>query len=88
MDNFMLKFVYKGKPHILEVRPWHQQYRAVYKVVVEGQDVTFEQDEEGSLRAFGMAPVHGAPSHTIDAGLLQQIADGIEKHDGAKGEEE
>lgn len=84
MDNFMLKFVYKGKPHILEVRPWYQQYKAIYKVVVEGQEITFEQDEEGSLRALGTSPIHGTTPHAIDAGLLQHIATGIEAHEAGR----
>lgn len=84
MDNFLLKLVHKGKPHILEIRTWYQQYKAVYKVVVEGQEITFEQDEEGNLRALGAAPVHGTTPHTIDTGLLQQIAAGIEAHEAGK----
>lgn len=65
------------KPHILEVRPWVQQYKAVYKVAVEGHDITFEPDEEGNLRAIGDVQVH-AHAHRMEPGLLEDIARRIE----------
>lgn len=77
MENFTLKFVYNGQPHILEVRPWVQQYKAVYKVMIEKHDITFEPDEEGALRAVSDA--HQRPGF-IDAGLLADVARRIEEH--------
>lgn len=77
MENFILKFEYNGQPHILEVRPWVQQYKAVYKVKIEQHDITFEPDEEGRLRAVGDA--HPNPGF-IDAGLLEEVASRIEDH--------
>ena len=74
--NFILKFEYNEKPHILEVRPVIQQYRISYKVTVEKHEVTFEEDEEGRLRAIGDA--HSALKD-IDTGLLQFIAEKIEE---------
>jgi hypothetical protein len=73
VENFILKFEYQEKPHILEVRPWVQQYKVAYKVTVENQEVTFEEDEEGRLRAIA-----DAGAHQIDRGLLQDIANRIE----------
>ena len=77
MENFMLKFEHNGQPHILEVRPWVQQYKAVYKVKIEKHEITFEPDEEGQLRAVSDA--HNEPGH-IDAGLLESVARRIEEH--------
>ncbi|GAA0529744.1 hypothetical protein LX66_0906 [Chitinophaga japonensis] len=77
VENFVLKFEYRGKPHILEVRPWLQQYKAVYKVTVEKHEITFEPDEEGDLRA--VSDVHTTPGH-IDGGLLEEIAQRIAAH--------
>ena len=77
MENFMLKFEHNGQPHILEVRPWVQQYKAVYKVKIEKHDITFEPDEEGRLRAVSDA--HQQPGY-IDAGLLEDVARRIEEH--------
>jgi hypothetical protein len=77
MENFMLKFEHNGQPHILEVRPWVQQYKAVYKVKIEQHDITFEPDEEGQLRA--VSDTHKEPGH-IDAGLLENVARRIEEH--------
>ena len=77
VENFTLKFEHNGHPHILEVRPWVQQYKAVYKVKVEKHDITFEPDEEGTLRAIGDA--HNNPGF-IDAGLLAEVARRIEEH--------
>jgi transaldolase len=76
-DPFILKFEYNDKPHILEVRPWIQQYKISYKVTVEEHEVTFEEDEEGQLRAI--ADVNTHPGHTIDQHLLQDIARRIQE---------
>lgn len=59
------------KPHILEVRPHTQQYKTTFKVTVEEHEITFEEDEEGYLRAIG--DVHtNAPD--LEPGLLEEIA--------------
>ena len=74
--NFILKFEYNQKPHILEVRPWVQQYKITYKVTVEEHEITFEEDEEGHLRAIG--DTHTA-ARQLDPGLLSFIAEKIEE---------
>lgn len=74
--NFILKFEYKGKPHILEVRPWVQRYKIAFKVTVEEHEITYEQDEEGRLRAISDEP-HS--SKAIDHGLVGLIAEKIEE---------
>ncbi|WPQ64062.1 hypothetical protein SIO70_04195 [Chitinophaga sancti] len=74
--NFILKFEYKGKPHIIEVRPWVQTYKIAFKVTVEEHEVTFEQDEEGRLRAISEVP-HS--SRSVDHGLIAFIAEKIEE---------
>jgi hypothetical protein len=76
-DPFILKFEYKEKPHILEVRPWIQQYKISYKVTVEEHELTFEEDEEGQLRAVADANAHAG--HKIDPQLLHDIARRIEE---------
>ena len=86
MDSFSLKFEYNGKPHILEVQPVGQPFRVVFKVKIEGHDVTYEMDEESGLRAV----VDGdANSRDIDKGLLADVARRIEDHliDGEPEEE-
>jgi hypothetical protein len=74
--NFILKFEYNGKPHILEVRPWVQRYKIAFKVTVEEHEITYEQDEEGRLRAISDEP-HS--SKAIDHGLVGFIAEKIEE---------
>jgi hypothetical protein len=59
------------KPHILEVRPNMQQYKASFKVTVEEHEITFEEDEEGYLRAIGDINSN-APD--MEPGLLEEIA--------------
>jgi hypothetical protein len=74
--NFILKFEYKEKPHILEVRPAVQRYKIAYKVTVEEHEITYEEDEEGRLRAVSDEP-HS--SRHIDAGLIGFVAEKIEE---------
>jgi len=81
--SFILKFEYKQKPHILEVRPWVQQYKIAFKVTVEEHEITFEEDEEGQMRAIGDANAHNG--HTIDQQLVQEIARRIQE--AVRGEE-
>lgn len=73
-----MKFEYNGHPHILEVRPWVQQYKAVYRVAIEGHEITFEPDEEGQLRAVADAR---SQAGSIDPGLLKHVAQEIEGHE-------
>lgn len=74
--NFILKFEYKGKPHILEVRPWVQRYKIAFKVTVAEHEITYEQDEEGRLRAISDEP-HS--SRAIDHELIGFVAEKIEE---------
>ncbi|MBW8685919.1 hypothetical protein [Chitinophaga rhizophila] len=76
-DPFILKFEYKGKPHILEVRPWVQQYKVAFKVTVEQHEITFEKDDEGQYRAI--ADANAQAGGKIDPQLLQEIAHKIEE---------
>lgn len=82
MDNFLLKFEYKGHPHILEVKTWDQQYKTVYKVIIQEHEITFEPDEEGYPRAI--ADNH-AQAGSIDAGLLEEVAQRIAAHVNGEG---
>jgi len=75
--SFILKFEYKQKPHILEVRPLIQQYKICFKVTVAEHEITFEEDEEGQLRAVADANAHnGKP---VDHQLLEEIARRIQE---------
>jgi hypothetical protein len=76
-DLFILKFEFKGKPHILEVHPVIQQYKVTFKVTVEQHEITFEKDEEGQFRAISDASAHAG--HAVDPQLLQEIAHKIEE---------
>ena len=79
-DSFILKFEFKDKPHILEVRPWIQQYKVCFKVVVEGHDITFGRDEEGEYRAIADVNVNNVNTgKSVDSQLLQEIARRIEE---------
>jgi len=51
------------------VRPHTQQYKTTYKVTVEEHEITFEEDEEGYVRAIGSA---NPPD--MEPGLLEEIA--------------
>jgi hypothetical protein len=62
--------------HIVEIRPLVQQYRIIYKILVEQQEVTFEEDEEGHLRVLSDTP-HA--HHGIDQRLLEEIIRRIEE---------
>ena len=77
MDNFLLKFEYNGRPHILEVQPVMQAYKVVFKVMIEQHEITYEMDEEGGLRAVAYGE---GPTKDIDAGLLADVASRIEDH--------
>ncbi|RFS23028.1 hypothetical protein DVR12_11125 [Chitinophaga silvatica] len=80
-DTFTLKFEFKGKPHILYVETLHQQFKTVYRVVVADQEITFEPDEEGYVRAVASKPLHDQ-LHTVDIELLHHIAGLIVNHIG------
>ncbi|HEU4555591.1 MAG TPA: hypothetical protein VFS25_22285 [Chitinophaga sp.] len=77
MDNFTLKFEYKEHPHILEVKPWQQQYKTVYRVTIQEHEIIFEPDEEGFPRAVADNHAH---AWDIDAGLLADVARRIAAH--------
>ncbi|WP_143309618.1 hypothetical protein [Chitinophaga vietnamensis] len=77
--NFTLKFEYKGQPHILEVRAAEQQYKTVYKVDIQEQEITFEPDEEGFVRAVSSKPVHDHAKY-VDVNLLHHVAELIIQH--------
>lgn len=82
MDNFTLKFEYKGHPHILDVQTWDQQYKTVYKVMIQEHEITFEPDEEGYPRAIAD---HHARAGNIDTGLLEDVAQRIAAHVNGEG---
>lgn len=76
-DPFILKFEFKGKPHILEVHPVIQQYKVSFKVTVEQHELIFEKDDAGEFRAIADANARANPQ--IDPQLLQEIANRIEE---------
>ncbi|NLR59654.1 hypothetical protein HGH93_16190 [Chitinophaga polysaccharea] len=78
-DIFTLKFEYKGHPHIVEVTTAHQQFKTVYKVVIQEHEITFEPDEEGYVRAVSSTPMHDH-LHSLDVGLLHHVAELIIQH--------
>jgi hypothetical protein len=82
VDNFTLKFEYKGHPHILEVKTWDQQYKTVYKVIIQEHEITFEPDEEGYPRAIAD---NQAQAGNIDAGLLEDVAQRIAAYVNGEG---
>ncbi|MFY0252868.1 hypothetical protein ACDQ55_02825 [Chitinophaga sp. 30R24] len=78
-DVFTLKFEYKGQPHILEVHIMNQQYKTVFKVMIEEHEIIFEPDEEGYVRAVSSQPMHDHLKQ-IDIGLLHHVAELIVHH--------
>ncbi len=77
--NFTLKFEYKGQPHILEVRTSELPFKTVYRVDIAEQEVTFEPDEEGYVRAVSSKPLHDSPKQ-VDVNLLHKVAELIISH--------
>ncbi|WP_291911806.1 hypothetical protein [Chitinophaga sp. CB10] len=77
--NFTLKFEYKGQPHILEVRIAESSFKTVYKVDIAEQEITFEPDEEGYVRAVASHPLHDHAKQ-IDVELLHHVAELIISH--------
>ncbi|UYQ95034.1 hypothetical protein MKQ68_07995 [Chitinophaga horti] len=73
MDPFMLTITHKGSEQQFEVQPSLVGYTAHFYVNIDGIRVTFEPDEENSLRVI-VPPEYKNP----DVPLLQKIAAGIE----------
>lgn len=77
--NFTLKFEYKGQPHILEVRTAESPFKTVYRVDIAEQEITFEPDEEGYVRAVSSKPLHDQVKQ-VDVELLHHVAEMIIAH--------
>ncbi|GEP91300.1 hypothetical protein SAMN05660909_03368 [Chitinophaga terrae (ex Kim and Jung 2007)] len=80
-ETFTLKFEYNGQPHILYVQTLHQQFKTVYQTVVADQEIIFEPDEEGFVRAVATKPLHNQ-IQKLDVGLVHHIASLIVDHLG------
>jgi hypothetical protein len=68
---------YKGQE--LSFKAELQKLGYVYRIIVDvnGANVAFEQDEEGSCRAF--ADTYEASAHNIDIALLKAIGEVLEQ---------
>ncbi|MDB5195991.1 MAG: hypothetical protein JWP88_361 [Flaviaesturariibacter sp.] len=77
-DPFELPVTYKGKEIHFPAQLLPFGYTYQLKVEVEGQDVLFDRDEEGTFRA-SLESIGGGRSKAIDPALLQAIADAIDR---------
>ncbi|RFM27759.1 hypothetical protein [Deminuibacter soli] len=74
-DPFLLPVTYKGTQLQLEAQLQVRGYTHRFEVLVNGNAVYFETDEEGEYRAIAVNPItdHTPP----DTGLLIAIAEAI-----------
>ena len=75
-DTFDLPVLYKGEELLFPAQLRQLGYVQRFEVHVGDDLVYFERDEEGSYRA--LIDPEKQPAH-FEQGLLQAIADGIEK---------
>ncbi|MHA4807031.1 hypothetical protein ACX0G9_02945 [Flavitalea flava] len=86
-DSFIITVQYKGADRDFESVLLQQGYTHKFQVNVEGTDVYFERDEEGSYRAIlppmpdGVQDLHkaGHSAGHMDISLLKLIAAKIEE---------
>ena len=78
-DQFDLTVEHNGQELHFDTQFMRMGYTHKFKVVVEGQEVFFEPDEEGSYRAILPAGIDEKLKRSIDMSLLQQIAHTIKK---------
>jgi hypothetical protein len=75
-EPFIITVNYKGADRDFEATLQVFGYTHRFHVAVEGTDILFERDEEGSYRAI-LPPEH--TGKIPDTGLLQCIAQAIER---------
>jgi hypothetical protein len=88
-EPFVIEVNYKGVERAFEARLQVFGYSHRFHVDVEGVEVLFERDEEGSYRAMAPQLPENAPEgmergtaglgRVPEAGLLQAIAEAIER---------
>ena len=74
-ELFDLPVIYQGEELLLPAQLLQSGYIHRFRVEVNGQEVVFENDEEGNYRAMVEAQ---KVTKQIDAELLKAIAKGIE----------
>ena len=77
-DSFDIPITYKGESLLFAARLIQLGYVHKFQVDVNGQDVYFEQDDEGNYRAI-IDYTKLSDTIKIDAELLKVIANGIEE---------
>jgi hypothetical protein len=76
-DAFELPVIYKGKEMLFISQLLMQGYTHKFQVDVNGQEVSFEPDEERTYRAIVQPETIGVGKE-IEVELLQAIAEAIE----------
>lgn len=75
MDHqFLLPVMYKGEEMQFEARAQVWAYGRRFFVLVDGQEVIFERDDEGGMRAILAEEGKGRAQ---DADLLRAVAEGV-----------
>jgi hypothetical protein len=77
-DEFDLIIDYKGEQKHFPARLQLQGYTHKFKVMIEGKEIFFEPDEEGSYRALRMPWQDEKELQKIDQHLLRAIQEKIE----------
>ena len=76
-EPFLLTVPYKGKEHEFETQLVITGYTYKFRVLINDVEVFFERDDAGEFRA--LAPdANEKQLHSLDAGLLQAIAQQLE----------
>lgn len=78
-DEFTLSILHKGEQKDYPARLLLQGYTYKIRVTVDGMEVYFEPDEEGSLRVVKMPEQDEKKLEKIDKGLLQELKEKIEE---------
>jgi hypothetical protein len=79
-EFFTLTVEHGGKEQQLETQLLVTGYTHKFMVLVNGVEVFFEPDEEGSYRAVLPFGAEEKMMRTIDVGLLQKIADTLQSN--------
>ena len=77
-DEFNLEIAYKGEVKEFPANLLLQGYTHKFKVLVNGLEIFFEPDEEGSYRAVKMSWQDEKQLEKMDRSLLQAIQEKIE----------
>lgn len=78
-EPFVITVVHNGHTIDLDAQLVRMGYTYKFKVIVQGEEVFFEPDEEGSFRAVLPYNASEKAGKLIEAGLLQTIADKIKE---------